>query len=228
MSQMQDSPEHEPSGTGDNEVFTIDWKFKERAAKELVGSIQRRFQHENKAPRAKNKVIRKSNSFDEKLAKLVPEFESLPLKTRQDCSLDRYRMKQCLPFEQLAAMCPPMTSVGDKFPDALSAAISRSCDGRKIGYRKMSAPVVSTDLFSFRRPDSNSAEKDRDEVEDEEVNTTLGTVGDDGMNVFDDNQEGAQNQFRARSRAIRLRDGERRNRRLTEPILYSQSRTEHM
>lgn len=40
-----------------------------------------------------NKVIWKSNSFDEKLVKFVFEFESLLLKIREDCSFDCYRMK---------------------------------------------------------------------------------------------------------------------------------------
>lgn len=221
VSQMPDTHEHEPSGTGDDdEVFSVTaWKFKERAAKELVGSIQRRFQPEKKVPRAKNKVIRKSNSFDEKLAKLVPEFESLPLKTREDCSLDRYRMKRCLPFAQLATMCPPMTGIGDAFPDALNAAISLSTDNRKHGYRKMSAPVVGADLLSFHLQDSNPEEKDRDERDDEKANTS--------MDKESKNSSLGPN-FRARSRAIRLREGEReRNRRLTEPIMY-QTRTDDM
>lgn len=190
--------------------------------------------------RAKNEVIRKSNSFDDKLAKLVPEFDSLPLKTREACSLDRPGMKHnLLAHKQLAAMCPPMRGVSDAFPDELRAAISGLSDGpraaaiRRRGYRKMSAPVVSAEFFSFHRQDSSSAGKDRDEGEDEGVNSSLGAVAGDGMEVFegdDDQQFDLQNQFRARSRAIRLRDGERRNRRLTEPILFTQdySRTDHL
>lgn len=227
-SQTQDSHEPEPSGTGNNNGLSIDWKFKEREAKELVGSILRRFtstdQKQTEQPRAKIKAIRKSNSFDEKLVKLLPELESLPLKTRQDCSLDRHRMKQSLPYETLAAMFPTMTSVGDAFPDALSAAISLPSDGphaaKRRGGRKMSAPVVS-ELLSFHRQDSNLAGKDRDEMEDGGVNASLGSVAGEGMEVFEGDHEAAQNQFRARSRAIRLKDGERRiNRRLTEPSIY--------
>lgn len=215
VSQIQDAHEHEPSGNGDDEVFT--WR-KTRAPKELVGSIQRRFQHDNRAPRPTNKAIRKSNSFDEKLAKLVPEFESLPLKTREDCSLDRYRMKQILPFAQIATMCPPMTSVGDKFPDALNAAITCSTDVRKLGYRKMSAPVVGTDLFSLHLQDSNLAEEDRNEGDDEQSNTFPGEESKNGS---------PSKQFRSRTGAIRLTEGERRNRRLTEPIMY-QTRADNM
>lgn len=218
VSQIQDVHEHEPSGNGDDEVFTgIDWS-KARAPRELVGSIQRRFQHDNRAPRPANKAIRKSNSFDEKLTKLVPEFESLPLKTREDCSLDRYRMKQILPFAQIATMCPPMTSVGDKFPDALNAAITCSTDVRKLGYRKMSAPVVGTDLFSLHLQDSNLAEEDRNEGDDEKSNTFPGEESKNGS---------PSKQFRSRTRAIRLTEGERRNRRLTEPIMY-QTRADNM
>ncbi|KAL9956263.1 hypothetical protein ACROYT_G037718 [Oculina patagonica] len=229
-SQTQDPHEPEPSGPGNNNGVSIDWKFKEREAKELVGSILRRFtrtdQQPTAEPRAKNKAIRKSKSFDEKLVKLVPEFESLPLKTRQDCSLDRHRMKQSLPYQTLAAMCPTMTSVGDAFPDALSAAISVSSDGlhaaNRRGARKMSAPVVS-ELLSFHRQDSNLAGKDRDEIEDGGVNASLGSVAGEGMEVFEDDHVAAENQFRARSRAIRLKDGERRiNRRLTEPSIQYQ------
>lgn len=218
VSQIQDAHEHEPSGNGDDEVFTgIDWR-KAVSPRELVGSIQRRFQHDNRAPRPANKAIRKSNSFDEKLAKLVPEFESLPLKTREDCSLDRYRMKQILPFAQIATMCPPMTSVGDKFPDALNAAITCSTDVRKLGYRKMSAPVVGTDLFSLHLQDSNLAEEDRNEGDDEQSNTFPGEESKNGS---------PSKQFRSRTRAIRLTEGQRRNRRLTEPIMY-QTRADNM
>lgn len=235
---MQDSHDPEPSGTGDNDGLSIDWRtFKERAPKELVGSIMRRVtrtdQEETKVSRAKNKAIRKSRSFDEKLAKLVPEVESLPLESLKAWSLDRHRMKHSLPFELLATMCPPMGSVGDAFPAALSAAISRSSDGpqaaiRQRGCRKMSVPVVS-EFLPFHRQDSNSARKDRDEMEDG-VNASPGTVAGDGMEVFEDDRKAAQNQFRARTRAIRLRDGEQRNRRLTEPLLYTQdySRSDHM
>ena len=215
VSQIQDAHEHEPSGNGDDEVFT--WS-KARAPRELVGSIQRRFQHDNRAPRPTNKAIRKSNSFDEKLAKLVPEFESLPLKTREDCSLDRYRMKQILPFAQIATMCPPMTSVGDKFPDELNAAITCSTHVRKLGYRKMSAPVIGTDLFSLHLQDSNLAEEDRNEGDDEQSNTFPGEESKNGS---------PSKQFRSRTRAIRLTEGERRNRRLTEPIMY-QTRADNM
>lgn len=235
-SQTQDSHEPEPSGTGNNDGLSIDW-IKERAAKELVRSIHRRFmktdEQENNVPRAKDKVIRKSNSFDEKLVKLLPEFESLPLKTRQDCSLDRHRMKQSLPYELLATMCPPMGSVGDAFPDALSAAISQSSDGPRAAFRrggrKMSAPVMASEFLSLHRQDSNSAEEDRDEIEEAGVTSSLGTGTEEGIDVFKDDHQAAQNEFRKRSRAIRLRDGERRNRRLTEPILYQDfSRTDHL
>ena len=148
----------------------------------------------------------------------MPEFESLPLKTREDCSLDRYRMKQILPFAQIATMCPPMTSVGDKFPDALNAAITCSTDVRKLGYRKMSAPVVGTDLFSLHLQDSNLAEEDRNEGDDEQSNTFPGEESKNGS---------PSKQFRSRTRAIRLTEGERRNRRLTEPIMY-QTRADNM
>lgn len=92
----------------------------------------------------------------------------------------------------------------------------------------MSVPVVS-EFLPFHRQDSNSARKDRDEMEDG-VNASPGTVAGDGMEVFEDDRKAAQNQFRARTRAIRLRDGEQRNRRLTEPLLYTQdySRSDHM
>lgn len=233
VSQIEDSREPEPSRSGNNDGFSIDWKFKERAAKELVGSIKGRFtrtdQQQTEEPRAKNKAIRKSNSFDEKLVKLVPEFESLPLKTKQECSLDRHRMKQSLPYELLATMCPPMISVGDAFPDALSAAISRSRDGPiRRGCRKLSAPAVS-EFLSFHHQDSNSVGKDCDGTEDGGVNASLGTFAGEGMEVFEDDHKAAKNQFRERSRAIRLREGERRNRRLTEPIMYQDySKTDHV
>jgi len=236
VSQMQDSHDPEPSGTGDDDGLIIDWR-KERAAKELVGSIQRRVMrtdHEEiKVSRARNKVIRKSRSFDDKLAKLVPEVESLPRESLNAWSLDRNRMKQSLPFELLANMCPPMGSVGDAFPAALSAAILRSSDGPKaacspLGYRKMSAPVGS-EFLPFHRQDSNSAREEQDELEDG-AKGSLDTVAGDDMETFKDECKAAQSQFRARSRAFRLRDGERRHRRLTEPILYTQdySRSDHM
>jgi len=234
---MQESHDPEPSGTGDDNGLIIDSWRKERKAKELVGSIQRRVmrtdREEIKVSRARNKVIRKSKSFDERLAKLIPEVESLPLENLESWSLDRHRMKQSLPFELLATMCPPMESVGDAFPAALSAAIFRSSDDpkaeiRQRGARKMSAPVVS-EFLPFHRQDSNSARKEQDRMEDS-VKTSLGTVASDGMDVSEDDRKTAQSQFRARTRAFRLRDGERRNRRLTEPIMYTQnySRSDHM
>ena len=233
---MQDSRDSESSGTGDDDGLIIDWR-KERAAKELVGSIQRRVMrtdHEEiKVSRARNKVIRKSRSFDERLAKLVPEVESLPLENLNAWSLDRHRMKQSLPFELLATMCPPMGSVGDAFPAALSDAIFRSSDGPKVasrprGCRQMSTPVVN-EFLPFHRQDPNSARKEQDEMEDG-GKASLGTVAGDGMEDFEDDCKAAQSQFRARSRAFRIRAGERRNRRLTEPILYTQdySRSDHM
>ena len=236
---MQDSHDSEPSGAGDDDALIIDWKKhgKERAAKELVGSIQRRVMrtdHEEiKVSRAKDKAIRKSKSFDERLAKLVPEVESLPLENLKAWSLDRHRMKQSLSFELLATMYPTKGSVGDAFPAALSAAIFQSSDGpkaasRQCGLRKMSAPVVS-EFLQFHSPDSNSARKEQEGMEDG-AKASLGTVAGDGMEVFEDDRKAAQSQFRARTRAFRLRDGERRNRRLTEPILYTQdySRSDHM
>ena len=193
---MQDPHDPEPSGAEDDDGLIMHWT-KERAAKELVKSIQRRVvrsDHEEiKVTRAKNKAIRKSRSFDERLAKLVPEVERFPVEDLKAWSLDRHRMKQSLPFELLATtMCPPMGSVGDAFPAALSAAIFQSRDGPKAA--------------------------------------SLGKAAADGMEVFEDDHKAAQSQFRARTRAFRLRDGERRNRRLTEPLLYKQdySRSDHM
>ena len=227
---MQDPHDPEPSGTGDDDGLIIDWR-KERAAKELVGSIQRRVMrtdHEEiKVSRARNKVIRKSRSFDERLAKLVPEVESLPLENLNAWSLDRHRMKQSLPFELLATMCPPMGSVGDAFPAALSDAIFRSSDGLKVASR--SRGCRKSECLPFHRQDSNSARKEQDEMEDG-ANASLGKVAGDGMKDFEDDCKAAQSQFRSRTRAFRVRDGERRNRRLTEPILYTQdySRSDHM
>ena len=236
VSQIQDSHDPEPSGDGDDDGLIFDWT-KQRAAKELVGSIQRRVMRtdhqEIKVSRAKNKGLRKSRSFDERLAKLVPEVESLPVEHLKAWSLDRHRMKQSLPFELLATMCPPMGSVGDEFPAALSAAILQSSDdpkaaSRQRGCRKMSAPVVS-EFLPFHRQDSNSARKEQEGME-EGAKASLGKAAGDGMEVFEDDHKAAQSQFRARTRAFRLRDGERRNRRLTEPLLYKQdySRSDHM
>ena len=232
VSQIQDSHDPEPSGTGDDDGLIIDWSNRERPSKDLVKSIQRRFvrtdEEEIKVSRARNKVIRKSRSFDERLAKLIPEVESLPRENLDGWSLDRHRMKQNLPFRILATMCPPMDSVDDAFPAALSAAVLRSSDSPKRGGRKMSAPAVS-EFLPFHRQDSNSARKEQERMEDG-VKASLGTVASDGMDVSEDDRKTAQNQFRARTRAFRLRDGERRNRRLTEPIMYTQdySRSGHM
>ena len=233
---MQDPHDPEPSGAGDDNGLIIDWR-KERAAKELVGSIQRRVMRtdheEMKVTRAKNKVIRKSRSFDDRLAKLVPEVERLPVEDLKAWSLDRHRMKQSLPFELLATMCPPMGSVGDAFPAALGAAIFQSSDGRKTasrqrGFRKMSTPEAS-EFLPFHRLDSNSARKEQEGMEDG-AKASRGKAAADGKEVFEDDHKAAQSQFRARTRAFRLRDGERRNRRLTEPLLYKQdySRSDHM
>ena len=233
---MQDSHDPEPCGTGDDDGLIIDWG-KDRGAKELVGSIVRRVRRtdhgEIKVSRARNKVIRKSRSFDERLAKLVPEVESLPLENLKAWSLDRHRMKQSLPFELLATMCPPMGSVDDAFPAALSAAISQSSDGpkaasRQRGCRKMSAPSLS-EFLPFHRQDSNSSRKEQDGMEDG-AKASLGTVAGDGIEVFKDDRKASQSQFRARTRAFRLKEGERRNRRLTEPIFFTQdySRSDHM
>lgn len=232
VSQIQDSHETEPSETGNDSGLIFDWK--ERETKELVGSIIRRVDMNQQKPvkesRNKDKTIAKSISLDEKLAEIVPEFESLPLETQQGCSLDRNRMKQSLPFELLATMCPPMRSVCSSFPDDLTAAIGRSLESspaiRLRGHRKMSAPALA-DFYALHKKDSNITGEDREGREDGEVKDGLGV---NELELPEDKQHDAQREFRGRTQAIRLRDGERRHRRLTEPVLFKQNylETDHL
>ena len=232
----QDSDdETEPSEAGDDIGLNIDWKnFKDRGNKEVLGSIIRRFadtdKQKPKESKTKEKVITKSISFDEKLAQLVPEFDSLPPETQRGCSLDMHRTKKSLPFVQLAAICPSMSDgMGGSFCDALSAAICESRDGthtigrsrggiprRRFGFRKMSDPG-GVDYFFWHRQDSNSTEKDQEGIKEVKADHEI-------AEGFEDKKEDGQHGFRARTQAIRLRDGERR-RRLTEPSLYIQDFT---
>ena len=218
------SQENESSETG-NEFPLNFWK--EREPKEVVGSIIRRLDTDQQKPkekRAKDNAMTKSKSFDEKLAKIIPEFESLPVEIQNGCSLDRrvnqnMMPKQNLPYTLLAAMYQPMRRVSTSFPDVLSAAMGRSHDSsavkRRLGDRKMSAPVMG-DFLSYcnERGDGDGE----------------GSLSGNERAVFEDEQDEAPHEFRARAQAIPRRNGERRNRRLTEPALFTQdfSGMEHL
>lgn len=223
--ETQPSQENKSSETGNE--FPLNF-LKEREPKEVVGSIIRRLdtgQQKPKEKRAKNNVIRKSKSFDEKLAQIIPEFESLPVEIQKECSLDRRlnqntMPKQNLPYTLLAAMYQPMRSLSTSFPDVLSAAMGRSHDSsaakRRLADRKMSAPVVGD--FEFL-----SYCNEREDGDGE------GSLSGNEQADFEEQDE-AQHEFRARAQAIPRRNGERRHRRLTEPALFTQdfSEMEHL
>ena len=94
-----------------------------------MGSIIRRIEEPYQQTKVtQEKAVSKSISLDERLASILPEFDSLPPDTKKGVSIDRNRMKQSLSYELLATMVPRVTAVGASFPEALSAAISRSHD----------------------------------------------------------------------------------------------------
>ena len=146
-----------------------------------MGSIIRRIEEPYQQTKVtQEKAISKSISLDERLASILPEFDSLPPDTKKGLSIDRNRMKQSLSYELLATMVPRVTAVGaSSFPEALSAAISRSHDsnyeigqsrnhfpGRRIGYRKMSDPV-GVEYFSLQLQNPNVPERDQEKKEAE-------------------------------------------------------------
>ena len=233
VSETQDSDEPETNET-ENEIGCNFWK--DRKPEEVVGSIIRRLetdQQKTKGKTTRNNVLPKSKSYDEQLVKLMPEFESLPLETQKGCSLDKNIMKQSLPFGLLATMYQPTKSVSSSFPIALNAAMGLSRDSsaaiRRRGDRKMSAPVVA-DYFSLRRQDSDAPTNAREEREEGEGQPA--DLAGIKMEVFGDNEQNVQDEFRSRASAIdiRHREGERRHRRLTEPAILSQdfSGMEHL
>lgn len=143
-----------------------------------MGSIIRRIEEPYQQTKVtQEKAVSKSISLDERLASILPEFDSLPPDTKKGVSIDRNRMKQSLSYELLATMVPRVTAVGASFPEALSAAISRSHDsyhergqsrnhfpGRRIGFRKMSDPV-GVEYFSLQLQNPNVPERDQEENE---------------------------------------------------------------
>ena len=199
-------------GTENNNSFT-DWK--ERTTKELVCSIQRRFagtrQQKNKQKREKVQAIRKSRSFDQQLAKLIPEFEDLPSDLQKSCSLDQHRMKQILPFEALATLCP---QAGASLHEILGVVTSSqgefSSGAKRWSQRKMSAPTL--DYFPCHRQEQVEGETDEDSDDDKVYDKET------AQNLKMTQEPGAR-KFRPRTGAV----VRKRNRCLTEPSLFSQN-----
>lgn len=178
----QDFCDESGKGETDTDALScIDWKnIKERQNKDIVGSIIRRIEEPYQQTKVtQEKAISTSISFDERLASILPEFDSLPPETRKGVSIDRNRMKQSLSYELLATMVPQMPAVEASFPEALSAAISRSHDskhvigqsrncfpGRRIGFRKMS-DLVGAEYFSLQLQNPNVPERDQENSEGE-------------------------------------------------------------
>lgn len=196
---------------------------RDRKPKEVVGSIIRRFkdstdQQKTIDKKARGDMFPKSKSM-EMLAQIMPEFETLPLETQKGCSLDKKVMKQNLPYELLSAMFQPMRSATSSFPNTLSDALGQSRVNsiaiRQVGIRKMSAPVV-TDLLSLQQ-DPNTAANLQD---DEGNGANDGNFPDNDVFNFQGKQDTQQN-FRARSQQLLRRNGERRQRRQTEPNLFT-------
>ncbi|XP_068717836.1 golgin subfamily A member 6-like protein 26 [Montipora capricornis] len=192
---------------------------RDRKPKEVVGSIIRRFkdstdQQKTIDKQARGNMFSKSKSM-EMLAQIIPEFETLPLETQKGCSLDKKVMKQNLPYELLSAMFPPSPSFPNDLSDALGQSRVNSIAIRQLGIRKMSAPVV-TDLLSLQQDPDTAAN-----LQDDEGNgANDGNFPDNDVFHFQGKQDTQQN-FRARSQQLLRRNGERRQRRKTEPTLFT-------
>ena len=204
---------------------------KDREPKEVVGSIIRRFkgkdqQQNTKEKRVEDNKFLKSKSM-EKLTQIIPEFNDLPLETQKGCSLDCRTMKQSLPYKLLYTIFQSTTGLTSSMTDAATAQSCETSDViRQLGRRSMSFPDV-TDLLSFQRQDPDTANNLQD---DEGDDGARGKFPLENTSNFQEDQLDPEQTIRGRTQLLLRRNCEKRQRRQTEPALFTPdfTRMEHL
>lgn len=195
---------------------------KDREPKEVVGSIIRRFrgkdQQNSKGKLVEDNKFLKSKSM-EKLTQILPEFKDLPLETQKGCSIDSRTMKQSLPYKLLYTIFQSTTGLNTSFPDSAMVQPCESSDViKRLARRSMSFPDV-TDFLSFQPQDPDTSSNLQNKEGDD---GTRGKFPLENTSDFQEDQLDTKQTIRGRRTQILLRrNGEKRQRRKTEPALFS-------
>lgn len=199
---------------------------KDREPKEVVGSIIRRFrvkdQQNTKGNLVEDNKFLKSKSM-ERLTQIIPEFKDLPLETQKGCSIDSRTMKQSLPYKLLYTIFQSTTGLDPSFPDS---AMVQPCETpnviRQLARRSMSLTDVAN-FLSFQPQDQDTSNNLQNEEGDE---VTRGKFPLENTSDFQEDQLDTAQTIRGRTQLLLRRNGERRQRRKTEPSLFTPDFTE--
>lgn len=199
---------------------------KDREPKEVVGSIIRRFrvkdQQNTKGNQVEDNKFLKSKSM-ERLTQIIPEFKDLPLETQKGCSIDSRTMKQSLPYKLLYTIFQSTTGLDPSFPDS---AMVQPCETpnviRQLARRSMSLTDVAN-FLSFQPQDQDTSNNLQNEEGDD---VTRGKFPLENTSGFQKDQLDTAQTIRGRTQLLLRRNGERRQRRKTEPSLFTPDFTE--
>ena len=153
----QEAPVSSPRDSTANGVETYNWK--QRKTKDVICSLKKRIQpgcnttnyraHSSLESDCSSLSYERETSLDEKLAAIIPQFDSLSPEAKQSLSLQRdLPVKMLLPFDTIATMCPSLTlgstsaydtnnrmSTQSPLTEFMSTRRSERCMRRPLGCR---------------------------------------------------------------------------------------------